>query len=82
VSGAATVATGHHEAGHAAAALARGIPFSRVSIIPDKESTGHSKLLCAVQKLEPMHHRGIVAYWCLTKAYALVVPLDHCRPQN
>ncbi len=41
--------------------MARGIPFSRISTVPDKKSAGHTKLLCAVQKLGPMHRRGIVA---------------------
>ena len=38
------IATAHHEAGHAAVALARGRPAERVSMMPNQFRLGHCKL--------------------------------------
>ncbi len=60
LSHAARAATAHHEAGHAVAAIMKGVPFKAVTI----KATGHAAGHLAIKfgrGVEQMHKRGIVA---------------------
>lgn len=58
----AFVANAYHEAGHAVAAFALGIPVKHVSIMPDPKrgSAGHVRL-GKCRSVDAMHKQGIVA---------------------
>lgn len=58
----AFVANAYHEAGHAVAAFALGIPVKRVSIVPNSKcgSAGHVRL-GKCRSVDMMHKQGIVA---------------------
>lgn len=58
---AALEATAHHEAGHAVAAVMRGIKIGHVTIKGDQEAAGHIRFLRPSKGLEQLHKRGMIA---------------------
>lgn len=57
----ALAATAHHEAGHAVAAVYRGIGIRRVTIAARPDSAGHVHYLRPMRGVEQIHKRGMVA---------------------
>jgi ATP-dependent Zn protease len=59
---AATAATAHHEAGHAVAAIVRGVRVKHATIAPSGNRAGHIRLLGRVPtQTGAMHDRGMIA---------------------
>jgi len=55
-------ATAYHEAGHAVAAIVRGVRVKHATIAPGENSAGHIRLLGRVPKqIGAMHNRGMIA---------------------
>lgn len=58
----ALAATAHHEAGHAVAAIVRGIPVRHATIVAGEDNAGHVRLLARIPKtMKAMHIHGMVA---------------------
>ena len=58
---AALAATAHHEAGHAVAAILKGVRFAHVTIRPSEDAAGHVRFLTRARSVDQVHKRGIVA---------------------
>ena len=54
-------ATAYHEAGHAVAAILRGIRFDYVTITAEEDAKGHIRYLRGARGLRQVHDRGVTA---------------------
>jgi len=62
MSSTATAATAYHEAGHAVAAIVRGVRVKHATIAPSGNSAGYIRLLGHIPKqIGAMHDRGMIA---------------------